>query len=260
MDRKYIQNEHIVDRYLSGELTVREAREFEKYCLEHPDFLNDLPIPVRLKARLARRPTSDSETGVFNAIPSKATRTALEVGEEGFDAEEEKFEWRRTSRGGGGASKLVLAGLAVALLAAVAGLVVYAKQASELRTKLVSLQKEAKAQQMQPPGGVQPLRVQLSRSKPEQATTTVGWSQPPQLLDIYIDATEAKYNTFQITIDKVDEGRLMQLSRVARDSNRDVRFKLNSSAFGRGELLMKVEGYTWRGEAQEIGWLRFDMR
>jgi len=39
-----------------------------------------------------------------------------------------------------------------------------------------------------------------------------------------------------------------------------VRFKLNSSAFGRGELLFKVEGYTWRGEAQEIGWLRLDVR
>jgi hypothetical protein len=259
MDRKYIQNEHIVDRYLSGELTVLEARAFEKYCLEHPDFLNELPIPVRLKARLARRPATDSETGVFKAIPSKATHTALEVGEEGFDAEEEKFEWRRTSRGGG-VSKLVVIGLAAALIAAIAGVIVYAKQASQLSAKLASVQKETQSQRMQPPGSVQTLRLQLSRAKPEQPTTTIGWTLPPQLLDIYIDATEAKYNTFQITIDKVDEGRLMQLSRVARDSNRDVRFKLNSSAFGRGELLMKVDGYTWRGEAQEIGWLRLDMR
>jgi hypothetical protein len=258
MDRKYIQNEHIVDRYLSGELTVREARDFEKYCLEHPDFLNELPIPVRLKARLARTPATDSETGVFKTIPSKTTRTALEVGEEGFDAEEEKFEWRRTSRGG--VSKTIVAALAVALLAAIVGLILYARNASELSAKLASLQKETKLQQMQPPGSVQTLRLQLSRAKPEQPTAAIGWSQPPQLLDIYIDATEAKYNTFQITIDKVDEGRLMQLSRVARDSNRDVRFKLNSSAFGRGELLFKVDGYTWRGEAQEIGWLRLDMR
>ena len=43
MDRKYIENEHIVDRYLSGELTVREAREFEQFCLDHPQFLTSLP-------------------------------------------------------------------------------------------------------------------------------------------------------------------------------------------------------------------------
>ena len=259
MDRKQIENEHVVDRYLSGELTVREARDFEKFCLEHPDFLSDLPIPVRLKARLARRPASDSETGVFDAIPSKATRTALEVGEEGFDAEEEKFEWRRTSRGGG-VNRMVVIALVVALVAAIGGLAVYARQASALATKIAKLQKDSKLQQMQAPGSVQTLRLQLSRGKPEQATTSIGWPQPPQLLDIYIDATDAKYNTFQVTIDKVDGGRLLQLNRIARDSNREVRFKLNSSAFGPGEFLFKFDGYTWRGEVQELGWLRLEMQ
>ena len=89
MDRKYIENEHVVDRYLSGDLTVREARDFEKYCLEHPEALREMPIPVRLKARLARRPTEESETGVFHAIPSSVTRAALEATEDGFDPEEE---------------------------------------------------------------------------------------------------------------------------------------------------------------------------
>jgi hypothetical protein len=65
---------------------------------------------------------------------------------------------------------------------------------------------------------------------------------------------------FQITIDKVDEGRLLQLHRVARDSNRELRFKLNSSAFGPGDYLLKFEGYNWRGDLEDIGWLRLDMR
>jgi hypothetical protein len=94
MDRNYIEREQIVDRYLAGELTVREAREFEKYCLENPQFLNSLPIPVRLKARLARQPLDNSETGIFQAIPSSATHAAVEVAEEGFDAEEESAQWR----------------------------------------------------------------------------------------------------------------------------------------------------------------------
>jgi hypothetical protein len=54
MDRTYIESQHIVPRYLSGDLTVREAREFERYCQENPDMLNSLPIPVRVKAKMAR--------------------------------------------------------------------------------------------------------------------------------------------------------------------------------------------------------------
>jgi len=56
MDRTYIESQHIVQRYLSGDLSVREAREFEKYCAEHPDVLNSLPIPARVKAKMARKP------------------------------------------------------------------------------------------------------------------------------------------------------------------------------------------------------------
>jgi len=258
MDRKYIENEHIVERYLAGELTVLEAREFEKFCFQHADFLKELSLPINLKARLARRPADDSEMGVFKMLPSAASRAALQAGEEGFDAEEEKFEWRRTSRSG--VNRVVVAALVAGLLVAIGGVVMYARQAGALTDKVAQLQKDTKSQQMQAPGSVQTLHLQLSRAKPEQATTAIGWSQPPQLLDIYIDATEGKYNTFQITIDKVDGGRLMQLNRVARDSNRELRFKLNSSAFGPGELLFKFDGYNWRGEAQEIGWLRLDVR
>jgi hypothetical protein len=259
MDRKYIENEHIVDRYLSGELTVREAREFEKFCLDHPEFLDELPIPVRLKARLARRPAEDSETGVFKTIPSGATRTALSVGDEGFDAAEEKLEWRRTSRGGG-VNRIAIAALGIALFAAIGGAIVYGRQASTLATQLQSLKKDHNTRAMQAPGSVQTLRLQLSRAKPDQATAAIGWPLPPQLLDIYIDATDGKYNTFQIAIDKVDEGRVMQLNRVARDSNKELRFKLNSSAFGPGEYLFKFDGYTWKGDLYEIGWVRLDMR
>ena len=40
MDRNYIEREQLVERYLAGELTVREAREFEKYLLDHPAVLS----------------------------------------------------------------------------------------------------------------------------------------------------------------------------------------------------------------------------
>lgn len=258
MDRNYIQNEHIIDRYLSGDLMVREAREFEKYCLEHPAFLNEMPIPVRLKARLSRRPVESSETGVFQAIPSSATRAALEVNDEGFDAEEEKSEWRSRYSGGGGNRVLVM-GLAVALIAALGGLVAYGLHARGLSEKLQQMQRQMKVTQMQAPGGRQKFRLQFSRSQPQQPTLELGWMQPPQLLELNFDASNGAYNAFQITIDKADGSRIMQIHRVARDSNKELRLVLNSSAFGPGEYLLKFDGYTWRGQLEPVGWARLGL-
>jgi hypothetical protein len=260
MDRNYIDSEHIVDRYLAGELTVREAREFEKFCLENPKFLSELPIPVRLKARLARQPMADSETGMFQAIPSSATRVAAEVADEGFDAEEEVAHWRVSSGGGGGASRVLVMGLALALIASIGGIIAYGIHASSLTQELKEVKRSMQSTQMQAPGSVQTYRVQLSRAQPASPTVAVGWAIPPQLMDIYVDVTDGKYTTFQITIDKVDGGRVMQLRRVARDSNKELRFSLNSSAFGPGEYLLKFDGYTWRGQPEEIGWVMLGLK
>lgn len=257
MDRKYIQQEHVVDRYLAGELTVREAREFERYCLEHPEFLNELPIPVRLKARLARRPAEHSETGIFQTIPSSATHAVLEASDEGFD--EEDTDDRRSWPSERVASRGLLIALAVALLAALAGTVTYAMRASALSEQLQALERQTQERRMQAPGRVATVRTQPVRLQPEEPTLHLGWLTPPQLLELHVDVSESKSNQFQITIDKVNEGRLLQIRRVARDSNRELRLALNSSAFGPGEYLLRLDGYNWRGQTQEYGWIRLGL-
>jgi hypothetical protein len=256
MDRKYIQNEHIVDRYLAGELTVREARDFEKFCLEHPDFLSSLPIPVRLKARLSRRPLEESETGMFPAIPSSATRAALDANDDGFDADEEQEKWERSSSSsGGGVNRTVVLALGVALIAAIGGLIAYAMHANSLSDKLQKAQRELKVTEMQAPATKQAYRIRLSASKPGGPTLALGWMQPPQMLDLIVPVGEEPYGTYQITIDKADGTRVMQIHRIARDSNKELRFGLNSSAFGPGDYVLKFEGYTWKGQLQPAGWV-----
>ncbi len=63
-----------------------------------------------------------------------------------------------------------------------------------------------------------------------------------------------------IRIEKVDEGLVMQLRRVARDSNRELRLALNSSAFGPGDYLLKIDGYNWRGQTEAVGWVRISLQ
>jgi len=258
MDRKYIEAEHIVDRYLSGDLTVREAREFEEYCNDHPEALKAMPIPVRLKARLARRPSETSETGVFKAIPSSVTHAALQATEEGFDLDEEQSRFSSGPKVGG--SRGVFIGLVFALIAAVAGAIAYGMQANSLSKQVRSLERAAKATQMQAPGSTQNYKLELVRNKPAEATLNLGWLSPPQWMNLYIDVSEGKYTQFMITVEKVDGGLVMQMRRVARDSNRELRLTLNSSAFGPGEYLFRVEGYNWRGQTEVIGWLRLRLQ
>jgi hypothetical protein len=76
------------------------------------------------------------------------------------------------------------------------------------------------------------------------------------LLDLYLPVGYAQFPTFAVTIDKVDQGRMMILQRMMPDSNREIRLSLNSSAFGRGEYRIRIEGYTWRGERVDAGWVR----
>lgn len=260
MDRNYIDREHIVERYLAGDLTVREAREFEKYCLEHPEILNELPIPVRLKARLGRRPLDTSETGMFQAIPSSATRAALEAHENGDDDEEDEPGPVARRYGSSPPSRVLVYVLIAALIAAVAGVLVYAKRASDLRQQLADAQQQTRAAQMQPPRDVETIMVTPVPSKPNAPTASVGWLTPPHWLDLRINMSQGKINQFQITIDKADGTRVMQIRRINRDSNREVRLALNSSAFGPGDYLLRVDGYNWRGQTEEIGWIMLGLQ
>ena len=102
--------------------------------------------------------------------------------------------------------------------------------------------------------------MQLCRGKPEQPTLALGWLAPPQLLDMYVDVSEGKYTQFQITIDKVDGGRVMQLRRVARDSNKELRFALNSSAFGPGDYLLQVRRLHLARTDGGVGWVRLGLQ
>ena len=157
------------------------------------------------------------------------------------------------------AGKLAV-GVGTMAVAAVGGLIAYGMYAKSLSEQIQTLRREMKVTQMQAPGSKQTYRLQLVGSEPSQPTLALGWMQPPQLIELVLDATEERYNQFQITIDKVDGGRVMQMRRLARDSNKQVRFALNSSAFGPGDFVLRVEGYTWRGQLEPVGWARLGLQ
>ena len=53
MDRKQIETEHVVARYLADQLSPAEAEEFEAYYTQHPSMVREIEYALRLKEGLA---------------------------------------------------------------------------------------------------------------------------------------------------------------------------------------------------------------
>jgi hypothetical protein len=129
------------------------------------------------------------------------------------------------------------------------------KAAAELREQVRTLT-------LRPTSTTQGLRiVPNTRSWSASPDAVLGWPDPPQLVELFLPVAYARpYSVFAITIDKVDQGRVLVLQRVVPDSNRDLRVSLNSSAFGPGEYRIRIQGYTWRGQRVDVGWARLVVR
>ena len=94
------------------------------------------------------------------------------------------------------------------------------------------------------------------RSWSSTPDAVVKWPEPPELLDLYLPMLYSDFKVFAVTVDKVDTGRVLDLQRVATDSNGELRLTFNSSALGPGEYRMRLQGYTWRGARVDAGWVR----
>ncbi len=94
------------------------------------------------------------------------------------------------------------------------------------------------------------------RSFSAQPDATIDYPEPPEMLDLFLPVGYADFDAFWVAIDKVDEGRVLVIQRIAPDSNKDLRLSLNSSSFGPGEYRIRLQGYTWDGGRVDAGWVR----
>jgi len=149
------------------------------------------------------------------------------------------------------------AGLAIAT-AVLLALTLGARVASHRdRERATELEARLKSETLRPATQARALRIEPNPASWSAAPdATLRWPEPPELLEIYLPLRYADYTSYAIVVDKVDHGRVMVLERVARDSNGDLRFSINSSAFGPGEYRLRLQGYTWRGQRVDAGWVR----
>jgi hypothetical protein len=79
MDRHYIDDHHIVARYLADQLTDAERQEFEDYYLEHPEMLREIEATARFKAGLAQLEASGNLAALMKPTPWYAQWRSLAV-------------------------------------------------------------------------------------------------------------------------------------------------------------------------------------
>ncbi len=151
---------------------------------------------------------------------------------------------------------------AVAALAGVAALLLVIAVASQSsarreRAAAAALAAELKTATLRAPTRDRTLRIVPNpRSWSASPDATIDWPEPPELIELFLPVGYARYQAFAVTIDKADQGRMMVLRRMSPDSNGDLRLSLNSSAFGPGEYRIRLQGYTWRGQRVDAGWVR----
>ena len=125
------------------------------------------------------------------------------------------------------------------------------------RAAAAEFERQARTLTLRPASQVRAVRITPNpQSWSASPDATLGWPEPPELLDLYLPVLYTEFRVFGVTVDKVDVGRVLDLQRLSVDSNRELRFTLNSSAFGPGEYRIRLQGYTWRGQRVDAGWVR----
>lgn len=227
MDRDFVARNQVVERYLSGRLPVKGATDFERFCHEHPELLDEIGLPARVNAAL-RLLEASGKPEPWHEAPRPM--------------------WQKPQ------TIIALAGTVAALALALA--IVSGGSVSKTH-RIAQLQKEAIERALDPATSRREIRLLPSRSGASNSPAIIigGDRGGAQLADFKIDESRSPYHAFRVTIDRIDQGRVGIINNLTKDSNGHLRIALNSSALGPGNYQLTLEGLDMRGEPQPDSWV-----
>lgn len=229
MDREFIVKHQIVERYLTGHLPLRGAQDFERYCRENPELLDEIKLAERINAGLH----------------------LLEAGNRGTPLEQVKVKpWQRPIA--------LYAAAGVAVLLIVLSLVL-ASRLSGARHQVAQLQTRAATQPLEPATSTVSVVLVPSRTAPSRRSAMTFGGTSAVMADMKIDMSWSTYTAFRVTIDRVDQGRVGIIYQALKDSNGHVHVGLNTSALGPGLYQISLEALNWRGEATPQAWVTVEL-
>jgi hypothetical protein len=225
MDRDFIARNQVVERYLSGRLPLKGATDFERFCHDHPQLLDDIGLPERVNAGLRL-----------------------------LEASGKPEPWQESARPAWQKPQFTLA-LAIGVALLIVGLVIVAAGSAAKNQRIIALQKQATERALDPATSTREIRLLPSRAGASNSPAIVIGGGAVQLADLRIDESRSPYHAFRVTIDRIDQGRVAIIGNLAKDSNGHLRLALNSSALGPGNYQLTLEGLDWRGDPQPDSWV-----
>jgi hypothetical protein len=226
MDRDFIARNQVVERYLSGRLPLKGATEFERFCRDNPEVLDELGLADRVNAGLRLLDASGKP--------------------EPWQEAKKPF-WQKPQ---------VSLGLTAAVIGLGIALSVVLSDSAAKTQRISKLQSQAAERPLDPATSTREIRLLPSREGGSNTPAiTIGGTGNAQLADFKIDESRSPYKIFRVTIDRIDQGRVAVISELAKDSNGHLRIALNSSALGPGNYQLTIEGLTWRGDAEPDSWI-----
>jgi hypothetical protein len=230
MDREFIARNHIVELYLSGRLPVRGATVFERFCRENPQILDEIGLPERVHTGLRLLEASGKP--------------------EPWQEKPKQF-WERP---------YVPATLSGLVLLLGVSLLMLNRQLTDQTHKVTVLRQQLTEQPVDAATGTVGIDLQPTHLGPSAAIATTIGGSAAQLVNIKVDLTHSDFRAFRVTIDRVKQGRVAVLNNLIKDSNSELGFSLNTSAFGAGPYLLTIEGLDWRGDPQPDSWAALNIR
>jgi hypothetical protein len=226
MDRDFIARNQIVERYLSGRLPIKGATDFERFCKDNPGMLDELGLPERVNAGL---------------------RLLEAAGKPEPWQEEPKKFWEKPA---------LVIGLGAAVLVLIIALGIVWSGSSTKSHQIATLKKHVAEQPLEPATKTRAIRLLPSyQGSSNSPAVFIGASGETQLADLKIDMSRSQYRSFRVTIDRIDQGRVVVLHNLMKDSNGHMRVALNTSALGPGNYQLSIDGMTWKGEPVPEAWI-----
>jgi hypothetical protein len=224
-DAKFIEDHHLIERYLEHKLPVKGARDLENWCRANPGYLDGLKLSERAQASLK----------------------LLEASGQPLDLREPLPPWWK--------SPYVLIALGVITVASLLAFWALFGKLVLLRSELEDTRTRMQQGSLVQPATQSDLRVSPDRAPGiDRARVSVS-RNAPQLMDLHIDLSYSKAMEFRMIVDKQDQGRALILSNLLKDSNGELRLTINTTGLAAGRYNVRIEALPSRGNPIPDGWL-----
>ncbi|HUQ10219.1 MAG TPA: hypothetical protein VM146_07875 [Steroidobacteraceae bacterium] len=228
MDREFIIKNQIVERYLAGRLPPKGVTDFEKLIRSRPQLIDELGLADKVNAGLRLLDAA----GVAEPWQEKPKKV-----------------WEKPVFG---------IGAALAAAVAVIACLVLGLHISKLNAENDRQKKESVERPIAPSTTKRSITVTPARSgPPASATLTVTHGD---FAEMKVDLSWARYGSFRVSMQRVDQGRVGIFDGMEKDSNGHLRMSLNAGAFGPGDYQVAIEGLTMSRQAIPVAWFRIHVQ